>query len=116
MNRSPSRSAALAALALSAAVVGGAGTTAVVDDTLSPQVASKIAERQDSERSARQDTNRGTNMSRTGERNTIAKAMFGSYGRFQHSYPNGPGWTHAHVQRMAKKRRNKARNRRAHQG
>lgn len=26
----------------------------------------------------------------------------------------GPGWTHAHVQRMAKKARNKFRNRKAH--
>jgi hypothetical protein len=30
------------------------------------------------------------------------------------SYPNGPGWTHAKVQRMAKKRRNVIRNRKAH--
>lgn len=31
-------------------------------------------------------------------------------------YPNGPGWTQAQVQRMARKKRNQARNRRAHRG
>lgn len=30
------------------------------------------------------------------------------------SYPNGPGWTHAKMQRMAKKRRNVLRNRKNH--
>lgn len=30
--------------------------------------------------------------------------------------PNGPGWTDAHVQRMAKTRRNQQRNKRAHRG
>lgn len=34
----------------------------------------------------------------------------------KHSYPNGPGWTVAQVQRMARKKRNVARNRRAHRG
>lgn len=28
----------------------------------------------------------------------------------------GPGWTHAQVQRMARKRKNQARNRRSHRG
>lgn len=28
----------------------------------------------------------------------------------------GPGWTHAQVQRMARKRKNQARNRKAHRG
>lgn len=56
-----------------------------------------------------------TNLSRTGERNAIAKAMFGGFGSFRPKrFPNGPGWTHAHVQRMARKRRNKQRNRKAH--
>lgn len=31
-------------------------------------------------------------------------------------YTNGPGWSHAQVKRMAKKRRNVMRNRRAHRG
>lgn len=31
-------------------------------------------------------------------------------------FPNGPGWTHAHVGRMARKRRHQKRNRRAHRG
>ena len=31
-----------------------------------------------------------------------------------HRYPNGPGWTYAQVKRMARKKRNQARNRRAH--
>lgn len=31
-------------------------------------------------------------------------------------YPNGPGWTHAKVQRMAKKRRSVIRNRKNHRG
>src|SRR6185503_5530451 len=113
MNRSSSKSALLAALALAATAGGfGAGTTTIVDDTLNQSVLNKIAERQ--ERSARQDVDRGTNLSRTGERNAIAKAMFGSYDSYKHSYPNGPGWSQAQVQRMARKRRNKARNRRAH--
>ena len=30
--------------------------------------------------------------------------------------PNGPGWTHAKVKRMAKKRRNVLRNRKNHRG
>jgi hypothetical protein len=55
--------------------------------------------------------------SRLGERNSIAKAMFGNFGRYKPArFPNGPGWTHAHVQRMARKRRNKARNKCAHRG
>lgn len=33
-----------------------------------------------------------------------------------HSYPDGPGWTNAKVQRMAKKRRNKARHKAACKG
>lgn len=32
------------------------------------------------------------------------------------SYQNGPGWTAAHVKRMAAKRRNQQRNKRAHKG
>jgi hypothetical protein len=57
------------------------------------------------------------NLSRTGERNAIAKAMFGSVGRGKpERHPNGPGWTQAHVQRMSRKRRNQQRNKRAHRG
>lgn len=54
--------------------------------------------------------------SRTGERNRIAKALFGGplSGNRRRRYPNGPGWTQAHVQRLAKKRRNRAKNRAAH--
>ena len=33
-----------------------------------------------------------------------------------HTYPAGPGWTNAQVQRMAKKRRNKARHKAACKG
>jgi hypothetical protein len=33
---------------------------------------------------------------------------------FVNSYPNGPGWGHAKVKRMAKKRRNVLRNRKNH--
>ena len=60
-------------------------------------------------------TEKGTSLSRAGERNAIAKAMFGDYGRPKPArYPNGPGWTPRQVQRMARKRRNKTRNRKAH--
>lgn len=56
-------------------------------------------------------------LSRAGERNAIAKAMFGgfNFGRSRR-FPNGPGWTHAHVARMKSKRRNQQRNKRAHRG
>jgi hypothetical protein len=58
-----------------------------------------------------------SNPSRTGERNAIAKALLGSYGNWRkRRFPNGPGWTHAHVGRMARKRRNQKRNKRAHRG
>lgn len=57
------------------------------------------------------------NLSRLGERNAIAKAMFGGFGISRsRRFPNGPGWTDTHVQRMAKKRRNQQRNKRAHRG
>lgn len=36
--------------------------------------------------------------------------------RATHSYPNGPGWGIAKVKRMAKKKRNQAKNRRNHRG
>lgn len=31
-------------------------------------------------------------------------------------YPSGPGWSNRHVKRMAAKRRNQARNKKAHRG
>jgi hypothetical protein len=40
---------------------------------------------------------------------------FGSWGSRAYCQP-GPGWTFAQVKRMAKKRRNVLRNRRAHRG
>ena len=42
----------------------------------------------------------------------ILAGRLGGSGRI--NYRKGPGWTHAQVQRMAKKRRNKVRNRLAH--
>lgn len=45
---------------------------------------------------------------------SLEAAVFGGYrGYRRQRYPNGPGWTHAQVQRMARKRRNQSRNRRA---
>lgn len=41
---------------------------------------------------------------------------FGSFGAYSGSIKRGPGWTFAQVKRMAKKRRNVLRNRRAHRG
>lgn len=41
----------------------------------------------------------------------LRKGLGGGYRRQR--YPNGPGWTHAQVQRMARKRRNQSSNRRA---
>lgn len=38
----------------------------------------------------------------------------GAGGGYKPSYPNGPGWTQAQVQRMARKKRNQAKNRRNH--
>lgn len=54
-----------------------------------------------------------TSLSRLGEQFALARAMFGGSDRSKR-FPNGPGWTQAHVQRMARKRRNKIRNRKAH--
>ena len=45
---------------------------------------------------------------RRGSRTQSAESPFG--------YPSGPGWTAAQVKRMAKKRRNQNRNRKAHRG
>lgn len=39
-----------------------------------------------------------------------------SAGSLFFGYKTGPGWTAAHVKRMAKKRKNQIRNRRAHRG
>jgi hypothetical protein len=56
--------------------------------------------------------------SRTGQRNAISKAMLGSGGGYWRPKRNkrGPGWTHAHVQRMKTQRRNHQRNKAAHRG
>lgn len=62
-----------------------------------------------------QGTQAAAGPSRTGERNAIAKALFGGSSRYRPGrYPNGPGWSPRQVQRMARKRRNKIRNRKAH--
>lgn len=44
------------------------------------------------------------------------RATDSNNGIWRPSYPQGPGWTVAQVKRMAKKKRNQARNRRAHRG
>lgn len=46
------------------------------------------------------------------------RALFGTagYGMYVSQRRRGPGWTNRHVQRMARKRRNVLRNRRAHRG
>jgi hypothetical protein len=49
----------------------------------------------------------------TGAR-SLADRILGHGTPHRASYPNGPGWTQAQVKRMARKRRNVARNRRAH--
>lgn len=55
--------------------------------------------------------------SRLGERNGITKTIFGGYGSWRPKRrKQGPGWTHAHVQRMARKARNQRRNKAAHRG
>jgi uncharacterized iron-regulated membrane protein len=48
----------------------------------------------------------------------VEQSIFGGMYRSlsKRRFPNGPGWTHAHAKRMARKRRNKQRNRRAQRG
>ena len=104
--RDTSRLMALAALALGS--MAGVSVSAGPNDTL--EVRSSGAEKP-----VRSVVGTGTNLSRTGERNAISKALFGGWGSWRRRrFPNGPGWTHAHVARMARKRRNQRRNKRAH--
>lgn len=95
------------ALIAAALAVAGMSGFAVSGTTQSPQVE---ASRGPAARSADQST-----LARVGERNAISKALFGGYGGSNPKrFPRGPGWTHAHVQRMTAKRRNQSRNKRAH--
>lgn len=57
------------------------------------------------------------------ERNTLKapsvvtqamRALYGGRGPSWNRHPNGPGWSQAQVQRMARKRRNQRRNKLAH--
>lgn len=53
----------------------------------------------------------------TAEQRAAERAVFSRYYRpWFIRYPQGPGWTIAQVKRMARKKRNQARNRRAHRG
>ncbi len=89
----------MAALALPASIAGADGTAQARSST--EQRADQAKRQQDSQRT----------------RNSIERAVFGGYGgaRQRHGYPR-PGWSVAHGKRLARKAKNKARNRRAHRG
>lgn len=104
----PSLLAASAAMMLAA----GAGTFANATDPAMQQARAAVSGTQSTAKPAADRP-----PSRLGERNSIAKAMFGGFGISRsRRFPNGPGWTHAHVARMKSKRKNQARNKRAHRG
>lgn len=110
MNRNPSRAAMLASVLALAGGGFGIASNAVnpVHELRNVPGSESVASQRSVEKSA---------PSRLGERNAIAKAMFGGMGRGRPArFPNGPGWTHAHVARMKSKRKNQARNKRAHRG
>lgn len=110
MNRNPSRAAMLASVLALAG--GGFGIASNVADPVHELRNARGQESTTTQRSVEKST-----PSRLGERNAIAKAMFGGMGRGRPArFPNGPGWTHAHVARMKSKRKNKVRNKRAHRG
>lgn len=99
------RSAALLAMAAMAGL--GAG--------IQPTPAQTTPERSASSQTAQSKQAQADRIRAVQEARSI-KAVFGGGYRIRNRSPRppGPGWTHAHVQRMARKAKNRQRNKQAH--
>lgn len=106
MNKSISRSLAMAALSM---IGMGAAVMPNSND---------VQPRELSASSVTNAASPATGISRTARSEiTAAWARAIGMGNYRQTrYPNGPGWTHAHVGRMARKRRNKVKHRKASRG
>lgn len=94
-------------------ILGGAlGALSMAQSVLRPQT---VEQRVDASRTASAEVQKGTVVQNV---QPEKRAVFGSgvaRGRSGPRHP-GPGWSNRHVQRMARKRRNVLRNRKAHRG